>query len=140
MIGLNLALGLFSIVAGLGLLITAFSRGREWGRFAHHAEEASGSVVSAVYGEDGALPTAVTVEYKARDGSVRSLTHAVSNLDAAGDSVLLTLDTGAAVHVLYDPHHPADARLKTDGEPTLSTAFLLIGGFLLFVIGLANFG
>ena len=139
MIGLNLALGLFCIVAGLGLLIAAISRGTEWGRFSHHAEEVAGKVVGASYGEDGALPTSVTVEYTARDGSVLALDHAVSNLDAAGDSVLLTLDKGSPVHVLYDPSNPNNARLKTDGEPSMTTTFLLVAGFITLIVGLMNF-
>lgn len=135
--GLTQALAVTGLIAGLMAMIAIIEKIRDWNKFAHHAAEAQGKIVSASYGQSGdSFPNKVTVEYTARDGETRRFDAAIAAGDALGDSALETVDAGAAVHVLYDPKHPAHARLKTDGEPTLPHGFGFVLALVAFLWGL----
>ncbi|HQV70459.1 MAG TPA: DUF3592 domain-containing protein [Thermoflexales bacterium] len=135
--GLTEALAVTGAISGFMAMIAIIEKISDWNKFAHHAAEAQGKIVSANYGQAGdSFPNKVVVEYTAQDGATRRFEAAVAASDALGDSTLETLDEGVAVHVLYDPEHPAQAQLKTDGEPTLPHGFGFVLALVAFLWGL----
>lgn len=135
--GLTQALQATGLICGLMAMIAIIEKIREWNKFAHHAVETNGKIVSANYAQSGdSFPNKVVVEYAMPNGQTGQFETAVSAGAALGDSALETLDVGSSVHVMYDPHHPSRVQLKTDGEPTLPHGLGFVFALVSFLWGL----